>query len=98
MNEFTDTIAAHGPAAANTVTRGRGRSIYLPTRIYEALPAAYVSVGMLFVLGAVYLGVGHGIGYLAVGLTSVFGGLRIHIIRQKARSSNRQTSSANRQT
>ena len=90
MNEFNDTIAAYGPGAANTVARGRGRSIYLPTRIYEALPAVYVSVGILFVLGAVYLGIGHGIGYLAAGLTSVFGGLRIHSIRQKARSSNRQ--------
>jgi len=96
VNEFTDTIAAYGPAAANSATRGRGRSIYLPTRIYEALPAAYVSVGMLFVLGAVYLGVGHGIGYLAVGLTSIYGGLRIHAIRQRARSSMRQTSGANR--
>ena len=96
MNEFTDTIAAYGPAAANTATRSRGRSIYLPTRIYEALPAAYVSVGMLFVLGVVYLGVGHGIGYLAVGLTSIFGGLRIHGIRQRARSSIRQSASADR--
>jgi hypothetical protein len=51
---------------------------------------------MLFVLGAVYLGVGHGIGYLAVGLTSIFGGLRIHGIRQRARSSIRQSASADR--
>lgn len=96
MNEFADTIAAYGSAAPNTALHGRGRSIYLPTRIYEALPAAYVSVGMLFVLGAVYLGVGHGIGYLTVGLTSIFGGLRIHSIRQRARSSNRQMARADR--
>ena len=96
MNEFTDTIAAYGSAAPNTATRVRGRFIYLPTRIYEALPSAYVSVGILFVLGAVYLGVDHGIGYLAVGLTSILGGVRIHSIRQRARSSNRQTARADR--
>lgn len=94
VNDFTDTIAAYGSSGTGTAKSAPSHfypKIYLPSKIYEALPAAYVSVGMLFVLGAVYLGLGHGIGYLAAGLTSIFGGLRIHGIRQRARAPFRRT-------
>ena len=101
MNDFTDTIAAcgsPGPGTARAVPSQFYPRIYLPTTIYEALPAAYVSIGILFVLGAVYLGIGHGIGYLAAGLTSIFGGLRIHFIRKRARSTMRRTASTDHET
>lgn len=65
------------------------RHVLLPEKIYEALPAAYVSIGMLIILGAVYIGIGHGpmIGYLGLGVTCIFAGLTVNGMRRRARSS-----------
>ena len=80
MNDFSDTIA--------TTPRAFPGHIYLPKSLYEALPATYVSMGALFILGAAYIGFSHWtmVGYLAMGLTCVFGGVNIYRIRRKARS------------
>ena len=62
--------------------------MYLPEKIYEALPAAYVSIGTMLILGAAYVGIGYWpmVGYLALGVTCVFAGIRVHSIRRRARS------------
>ena len=80
MNDYSDTIA--------TTARAVPGYVYLPKAIYEAIPTAYVSMGSLFILGAAYIGFSHWtmIGYLAMGLTCVFGGVNIYRIRHKARS------------
>ncbi len=64
-------------------------SIFLPKNIYEALPAAYVSAGTLLILGAAYIGIGHGpmvVGYLAVGLSCILAGVTVTSIRRRERS------------
>lgn len=77
------------PGSTAPVSAGSfANRIFLPERVYEALPTAYISFGSLFVLGAFYIGIGHtaAIGYLAVGLSCVAGGMRVHGIRQRERS------------
>ena len=63
-------------------------SIFLPAKLYEALPATYISVGTLFILGASYIGLDHlpMVGYLTVGASCVLAGLTVGIIRRKERS------------
>jgi hypothetical protein len=62
--------------------------MWLPTKIYESLPVLYVTVGALLLLGALYIGVGHGLmpGYMALGLSCIIGGMFVTYIRHKARS------------
>lgn len=96
MKDYTDPYAALGPSAADTAKRFPSNiypNIFLPKMIYEALPAAYISVGMLFIIGAVYIGSGHGpmLGYPAVGLLCIFGGLTLNIIRRRERSKRKDT-------
>lgn len=81
MNDYSDTMA--------TTAQALPGHIYLPEKIYEALPAAYVSIGGLFILGSAYIGFSHWtmVGYLAMGLTCVFGGANVYLIRRKKRSS-----------
>lgn len=81
MIDYSDTNAS--------MARAFPGYIYLPKKIYEALPAAYVSIGGLFILGAAYIGFSHWttVGYLAMGLTSVIGGMNVYRIRRKVRSS-----------
>ena len=63
-------------------------NIFLPKKIYEALPAAYVCIGAMLILGAIYIGLGHRpmVGYLAVGLSCVFAGVTVNCIRRRGRS------------
>ena len=62
--------------------------MWIPTRIYEALPAAYVTVGLTFLIGALYVGVSHQLWlvYMVTGIVCVFGGVVITGIRHNARS------------
>jgi hypothetical protein len=62
--------------------------IWLPTKIYESLPVLYVTVGALLLLGALYIGVDHGLmpGYVALGLSCMLGGMCVTYIRRRARS------------
>lgn len=61
--------------------------MWLPKPIYEALPAAYVVTGILFILGAGYLGLGHGAApaYAAIGVVAVGSGLYVQARRFQAR-------------
>ena len=91
MNDHTDPIATleHSVAdKAKRVPSGIYPNIFLPEKVYEALPAAYISAGTLFILGASYIGIGHGptVGYLAVGLSCILGGLTVNSIRRRERS------------
>lgn len=66
----------------------RRPNIYLPKRIYEALPAAYASIGMLFILGAIYIGIGRWLTtvYLAVGVSCIVAGFAVNSIRHRERT------------
>jgi hypothetical protein len=87
MNDYIDRMATAGntPSARK---QGLFPSVYLPKSIYEALPAAYVTVGALFVAGSLYIGIDHvmTVGYLAVGLSCILGGFSVHSIRRAERS------------
>lgn len=69
-------------------------NIYLPKTIYEALPAGYISVGALFILGAVYIGIGHWpmAGYLAVGVSCILVGVTVNSIRNRERAKSEDAS------
>lgn len=91
MNDHTDPFAKLEHSTADTAKRVPSAiypNIFLPKTIYEALPAAYISVGALFILGAVYIGIGHGpmVGYLAVGLSCILAGVTVNGIRRRERS------------
>ena len=62
--------------------------IWIPTKIYESLPVLYVTVGALLLLGALYIGVDHGImpGYVALGSSCMLGGMYVTYIRHRART------------
>ena len=91
MNDDTDPIATleHPVAdAAERVTSSIFSNIFLPEKVYEALPAGYISVGSLFIVGAAYIGIGQAsmVGYLAVGLSCIFAGVTVNSIRRSKRS------------
>lgn len=73
--------------------------MWLPTKVYESLPALYVAVGALLLLGASYIGVGQGLmpGYMALGSTCLIAGLYVTYLRRRARCSAEQVL-AQRQT
>lgn len=62
--------------------------MWLPTRIYEALPAVYVGMGALLLLGALYIGGGSELmlGYMTVGSSCVIAGFSVTYMRRKSRS------------
>lgn len=86
MSKSTDLASALELASAETANRFP--SIFLPNKIYEALPAAYILIGTLFILGVAYIGIDHGLmgGYLAVGLSCILAGVSVNTIRRKERS------------
>ena len=92
MKDHTDPLATLEHSAADAAKPFPSRiypNVFLPKKIYEALPAAYISVGSLFILGAAYIGIGHApmVGYLAVGLSCILGGVTVTGIRRRERSS-----------
>ena len=91
MHDHTDPLATFEHTIADSGKRFPSNiesNVLLPEKIYEALPAAYISVGTLFILGAIYIGIGHGpmVGYLAVGLSCIFAGVTVNGIRRRERS------------
>ena len=63
--------------------------MWLPSSVYESLPAIYVAIGALFLAGVAYTGIHNtwGAVYLALGIFSVLSGAAIRSIRKKARES-----------
>ena len=91
MKDYTEPFAAneHSQASGATSDAGGGfPSVFLPKMVYEAMPAAYISMGTLFVLGATYIGLDYTpmVSYLAVGLSCILAGATVSIIRRKERS------------
>jgi len=66
--------------------------MWLPARIYESLPYAYFLGGLVFVAGAIYLGLGVPVSplYLTLGIISIFSGILVFIKRRHARSQSVQ--------
>ena len=62
--------------------------MWIPAKTYEALPALYLTVGVLIILGAIYIGASHGLmpGYMLLGLSCVIAGVLVRNIRRNARS------------
>ena len=91
MNDYTESISTLEHSRMDMTRRFPNTiypNIFLPKKIYEALPAGYISVGTLFILGAVYVGIGHGpmVGYLAVGVSCILAGVTVFSMRRKGRS------------
>ncbi len=84
MNDSTLTTAPGRATAAKRLPS----NFHLPKTIYEALPAGYIAIGALFILGAVYVGISHWpmAGYLAIGISCIAVGVSVGSIRRRARS------------
>lgn len=67
--------------------------MWLPTPVYESLPYAYVVVGIVFISGAAYIGLGQGEStlYLGVGAASALAGIFVYIRRLNARAKRRES-------
>jgi len=63
-------------------------TMWLPTRVYQSLPCAYVVGGLLFLGGAIYLGPGVSASplYQALGVTSILSGILVFLKRRHVRS------------
>lgn len=66
----------------------RNKSLWLPDRVYEALPWAYILIGLAFMGGVAYLGGGDFFSgfYFALGLVSIVCGLVVLFIRSQLRA------------
>jgi len=62
--------------------------MWIPTRLYEALPALYAATGVSIMLGAFYIGLDYGPmqAYLILGSGCVMAGIMVKTMRNKARS------------
>lgn len=62
--------------------------MWIPTKLYEALPAIYLAVGVSINVCALYIGVGHALMpvYLFVGTGCVAAGVVVMTIRHHARA------------
>lgn len=63
--------------------------MWLPKPLYDALPAIYVIVGVLFLGGAVYLGFVNeaALAYAGIGTVCVLNGLLVRRCRERSRRS-----------
>lgn len=62
--------------------------MWLPKPIYEALPIIYIAIGVIFMLGAGYLGFSHpaSVAYAGIGVVCILTGVFIRELRHEARS------------
>lgn len=62
--------------------------MWIPTRLYEALPAIYITTGVSIMLGALYIGIDFRLmqGYLLLGSGCVMAGILVKTMRSNARS------------
>lgn len=74
--------------------------MWLPNKVYEALPWAYVLIGILFVTGVWYMDqrdFGSGF-YFAFGVISIAAGLIVHYVRSQLRTRSIQQTAADADT
>ncbi len=70
--------------------------MWLPDRVYKALPWIYVSIGLMFFAGVFYLDqrdFGSGV-YFTTGVVAVLGGVVVLYLRVKARISRENAEQA----
>ncbi len=62
--------------------------MWLPRKLYEALPSLYIVIGAMLFAGTFYVGLDHllMIGYLVVGALCVTVGVVVKAVRRKARA------------
>ena len=70
--------------------------MWLPSSLYESLPAVYVVVGLLFLAGVAYTGVHNtwGAVYLALGVFSILSGATLHLLRKQSRDARSEPPSS----
>ncbi|MDH3616229.1 MAG: hypothetical protein OEQ90_07120 [Gammaproteobacteria bacterium] len=59
--------------------------MWLPEPIYKSLPTLYAAIGVLFILGVIYLGLDAPMGpvYLGAGLVSLLAAVALTVFRSK---------------
>jgi len=74
--------------------------MWLPEPIYRSLPTLYGVMGILFILGVIYLGVDTPMGpvYLGVGLVSLLAAIGLAVSRGKSRRNKDSTETDDRST
>ena len=62
-------------------------TMWLPTPIYERLPMLWVVLGLLFIVGGLYIGleISPAMGYITVGIACFFAGVAVAGVRAKYR-------------
>ena len=68
------------------------KTMWIPEKVYEALPAIYFAIGALLTGGSVYVGLDHGpaLGYLILGSMSIGAGVVVRNVRLRARAGRNQ--------
>ena len=61
--------------------------MWLPTSLYEALPLTYIVIGVLFISGAMYIGLNHTWTpiYFGLGAGSILAGIFVFLRRHESR-------------
>ena len=64
--------------------------MWIPIRLYEALPIIYQTIGVSIILCALYIGSRDGLmlGYLLLGSGCIMAGILVNSLRSNARSEN----------
>lgn len=62
--------------------------MWIPNKLYEALPAIYLTIGVSLILGALYIGISHGLmlGYLMLGAGCMMAAILVKSVRSTARA------------
>ena len=73
--------------------------MWLPEKLYESLPVFYVTIGVLFLSGALYVGIDHWLMavHLGVGILCIMLGVAVASIRRRARATSTKRVSRNEQ-
>jgi hypothetical protein len=72
--------------------------MWIPEKLYEALPAIYFAIGAALIGGSIYVGVDRGpvLGYMILGSMCVGAGVVVRETRQRARSGQHQARTQDR--
>lgn len=62
--------------------------MWIPEKLYEALPAIYFAIGVAMICGTVYIGINRGsmLGYLVLGVVCISAAILVANVRHAARS------------
>ena len=67
-------------------------------KFYESLPALCFAFGVIFVISAAYIGLGHvfTVGYATIGVTCMIAGVSTAVVHRKVRRSGSEAASPNK--